>query len=123
MPLLLLHTLRSLRAIRHDGQFRALAFLSAIAILGGTVFYSLVEGLRLLDAFYFSVLTLTTVGYGDFTPKTDAGKLFTAFYVLIGVGMLLSFVTRVATGAADSHAGGRRRDRDEYDDLTHRRAA
>ena len=43
------------------------------------------EDLRLLDSFYFSVVTLATVGYGDFTPQTDAGKLFTAVYVLVGI--------------------------------------
>jgi voltage-gated potassium channel len=122
MPLVV-STLRALRMIRHDRQFRSLAFLSTVAIVSGTVFYSLVEGLRVLDAFYFSVLTLTTVGYGDFTPKTDAGKLFTAFYVLIGVGMLLSFVTRVAAGAVDSHADRRRASDEDDDEITRRRAA
>jgi Ion channel len=43
------------------------------------------------------VITLTTIGYGDFAPETDAGKLFTAVYALVGVGILLAFVTTVAT--------------------------
>jgi voltage-gated potassium channel Kch len=67
-----------------------------IAIVSGTGFYSTVEGLRVVDALYFSVITLTTVGYGDFAPKTDAGKLFTAAYVLVGIGILLAFVTTLA---------------------------
>jgi voltage-gated potassium channel len=74
-----------------------------VAIVTGTVFYWLVEGLRLLDSFYFSVVTLATVGYGDFTPETAAGKVFTAFYVLIGVGITLAFVTRVAGQAVVVH--------------------
>ena len=101
MPLLL-HTLRALRTLWEDRHFRSLAFLSAVAILSGTVFYWLVEGLRPVDSLYFSVCTLTTVGYGDFAPKTDAGKLFTIVYVLIGVGMMLSLVTRVAGQAVQS---------------------
>ena len=42
------------------------------------------------------MITLTTIGYGDFAPET-AGKLFTAVYALVGVGILLAFVTTVAT--------------------------
>ena len=75
----------------------SLGLLAAAAIVSGTGFYALVEGLRLVDAFYFSVVTLTTVGYGDFAPRTDAGKLFTALYTLVGVGILLGFVTTLAT--------------------------
>jgi hypothetical protein len=48
-----------------------------IAIISGTGLYSIVEGLRSVDALYLSVATLTTVGYGDLAPTTDAGKLFT----------------------------------------------
>ena len=96
MPLLVFSALRAIWTLRRDPQFVSLALLAAIAIISGTGFYSLVEGLRVVDAFYFSVVTLTTVGYGDFAPETDAGKLFTAVYVLVGIGILLAFVTTVA---------------------------
>jgi voltage-gated potassium channel len=96
MPLLVFSALRAIWTLRRDPQFVSLALLVAIAIFSGTGFYSFVEGLRVVDAFYFSVVTLTTVGYGDFAPETDAGKLFTAVYVLVGIGILLAFVTTVA---------------------------
>ncbi len=96
MPLLVFSALRAIWTLRRDPQFVSLALLVAVAIISGTGFYSLVEGLRVVDAFYFSVVTLTTVGYGDFAPETDAGKLFTAVYVLVGIGILLAFVTTVA---------------------------
>src|ERR671911_3192134 len=96
MPLLIFGTFRAIWALRRDPQFASLALLAAVAIISGTGFYSLVEGLRVVDALYFSVVTLTTVGYGDFAPQTDVGKLFTAVYVLVGIGILLTFVTTIA---------------------------
>ena len=64
-------------------------------LLGGTVFYALVEDWTILDALYFSVMTLTTVGLGDFAPETDLGKAFTIFYVLAGVAVILAFANSV----------------------------
>jgi len=65
---------------------------SVIIVLSiGTVFYRFVEGFSWIDAYYFSVVTLATVGYGDLAPKTSVGKLFTTFYIFIGVGILATF--------------------------------
>jgi voltage-gated potassium channel Kch len=61
----------------------------------GTIFYHFVEKLKFLDAFYFSTITLTTVGYGDITPQTDIGKIFTVFYVLIGIGLIAGIANYV----------------------------
>ena len=100
MPLLVISALRAIWTLRRDPQFASLALLAAVAIASGTGFYSIVEGFRVVDAFYFSVVTLTTVGYGDLAPQTDAGKLFTAVYALLGIGILLALVTTVATRAS-----------------------
>ena len=59
-------------------------------------FYARVEGWNALDALYFSVITLTTVGYGDFSPHTPAGKIFTMIYVLVGLGLISGFVFLLA---------------------------
>lgn len=60
-------------------------------LLIGTLFYARVEGLKVLDAAYFSTMTLTTIGYGDITPKTDLGKLFTMAYAIVGIGIIGAF--------------------------------
>ncbi|HQZ14266.1 MAG TPA: potassium channel family protein [Acidimicrobiia bacterium] len=80
-------------------RFRLLAFITALVLLVGTVFYSVVEDLRWLDALYFSVTSLLTVGYGDISPKSDLGKFFTIFYLLIGVGILATFANIVLKSA------------------------
>lgn len=79
-----------------DPQFQALLFMVFVMLTVGTVFYRQAEGWSLLDSLYFSVITLTTVGYGDFSPSTGAGKVFTIFYVIVGVGIILGFVNVVA---------------------------
>lgn len=58
----------------------------------GTVFYRIVEGWSWVDSFYFTVVTLTTVGYGDLAPTGAVSKLFTAFLILTGVGAILAFL-------------------------------
>ena len=87
--------IRTLLSFLRDEEYRQL-LLTTLAILGfGTVAYRYLEGWNWIDCLYFSVITLTTVGYGDFSPQTDAGKLFTIFYIFIGIGIILSFVDTV----------------------------
>jgi voltage-gated potassium channel len=93
---LLIRFFRGIIAGLKDPEFRAL-FVWVLGVVGlGTFFYSRVEGWRPLDAFYFTVITLATVGYGDFTPQTDAGKLFTVFYIIVGISLLSGFILLVS---------------------------
>jgi voltage-gated potassium channel Kch len=79
-----------------DPQFRSLFTLVGIVLAFGTIVYHNIEGWGWLDSLYFSVITLTTIGYGDLSPSTDVGKIFTIMYVFMGLGVLVGFVT--ATG-------------------------
>eukprot|EP00913_Durusdinium_trenchii_P033665 g31515.t1 len=49
------------------------------------------------EAFYFAVITFTTVGFGDFAPKTIVGRIFGAFMMILGV---LAFASLVGSLAA-----------------------
>jgi len=78
-----------------DKEYRSL-LLTTLVVLGfGSIVYHHIEGWSWVDSIYFSVITLTTIGYGDFSPQTDAGKLFTIFYIIIGIGIILSFINTV----------------------------
>ncbi len=79
-----------------DRKFIGLLLLVISILLVGMLFYSKVEHWRLLDSLYFSVVTLTTVGYGDLAPQTDLGKSFTIVYLLLGIGVLLALIAVIA---------------------------
>lgn len=80
-----------------DPEFRGLLALVLIMLASGSIFYWRVEGWSLFNSLYFSVITLTTVGYGDFSPHTVLGKAFTMVYILVGIGILLGFVETVSS--------------------------
>ncbi len=88
--------LRTFRKAWQLPDFRALAAITAAILALGTLFYHQVEGWSWLDSVYFCVVTLGTVGYGDFVPKTPPGKIFTIFYILIGIGLLVAFFSQLA---------------------------
>lgn len=82
-----------------DNELKVLAYLVIFILLIGMVFFHNVESWNWLDSIYFSVMTLTTVGYGDLAPVTDAGKIFVMVYIFLGLGMLLGFVRIMANHA------------------------
>ncbi len=73
--------------------YRLLLGALVVTLAAGTLVYHLVEKFSWLNAYYFSVVTLATVGYGDFVPQTDFGKIFTTFYIFAGVGILTTFIS------------------------------
>lgn len=87
---------RSIRRGLVDEQFRQVFMLVATILGLGTLFYWRIEHWSLVNAFYFSVVTLATVGFGDLHPTTSFSKLFTALYVIVGVGILVAFYSRLA---------------------------
>jgi hypothetical protein len=90
-------------------QYR-MASAAALVLLGsGSIFYHFVEHFRWIDAVYFCTITLTTIGYGDLYPKTDAGKLFTIAYVLVGIGIIGYFVNILIKNAISKRAVRRSR--------------
>lgn len=66
-----------------------------VVLLIGVFVYHWLEGWSYLDALYFCVISLATIGYGDLTPTTDIAKVFTIIYVINGIGILLALFDRI----------------------------
>ncbi len=74
-----------------------------LLILIEAVILMMVEGWDFFTAFYTSVVTISTVGYGDYTPKTFIGKLSIIIYILAGVGTLAYTMGNVAGFFIEGH--------------------
>jgi hypothetical protein len=87
-------------------QTRAVVALSAIVffITAGTISFHSLEEWTWIQSFYFTVVSLTTVGYGDLHPTTDATRLFTAIFILLGVTVVVSSISFVGSGYLQKRA-------------------
>jgi voltage-gated potassium channel Kch len=96
-----------------DPSFRGLLLFVVVLIFSGAIFYHRVEGWSYLNAVYFCVVTLATVGYGDYTPKTDIGKVFTIFYIIFGIGSFVVFVNAIITSVQEHRKDAKAKSRTE----------
>ncbi len=92
-------------------QFRAAAILILIVMPIGIAGYMEIEGYSFLDAVWLTIITLTTIGYGDINANTNIGKLFTIGLVLVGLSALTFFLSSSFALLFSSEAVTRRRKR------------
>ena len=71
--------------------------LLGILLLGGSIFYHEVERWSWVNSFYFTSITLTTIGYGDIYPTTDVSKVFTSVFAITGVAVALYSLTIIGS--------------------------
>lgn len=98
--------IRTLLSFFKDPEYRELILITLLLIGFGSTAYHYLEGWSWIDSVYFSVVTLTTVGYGDLTPQTDGGKLFTIVYIILGIGMILGFINALYDHYKDQRFNG-----------------
>lgn len=64
--------------------------------LGGAFGYIAIEGMRFSDALFMTVITLSTVGYGEVQPLSDAGRWYTMALIAFGVGVVFYTIVEFA---------------------------
>ena len=87
---------RAMGAVWRDPETKALPVVAGALVLTATLFYWRFEDWTVIEALYFSVVTLTTVGYGDFSPTHPGTQIFTVIYILTGFGVFVALLTSVA---------------------------
>jgi hypothetical protein len=67
-----------------------------ISFFGGVLGY--IEGWDVADSLYLSVITVTSIGYGDLSPKTQEGRLFATFFIPLGVSLIAKAIADFVVG-------------------------
>ena len=89
--------------------FLAAAIAATLAI--GTVGFTLIDHYPPFDAFYMTLITMTTVGYGEIRPLSHAGRVFNSFLIVFGVTTIFIAIgamtqTIIELELGESSAGG-----------------
>lgn len=73
--------------------FRTVAAFVFILLIVSSTFFHYVEKWNWLDSLYYTVVTMATVGYGDYVPTTDAGKIGAMLLIVTGIGIFGTFAS------------------------------
>src|SRR5580704_9063172 len=75
------------------GRFRKRLILIGVAVIiimaGGTLGFILIDHYPVFDAFYMTLITISTVGYEEVHPLSRAGQIFNSFLIFFGVTIML----------------------------------
>ncbi len=98
---------------------RDAAVLAAMTVLGGGAAYAVVEkgqNLSTWDGVWWAIVTVTTVGYGDTFPRTDAGRAIAIVVMFVGIG----FIAILTAAAAERFLRAQRDERQELEGVERR---
>ena len=70
--------------------------LIALIIISAKI-YQNIEGWTFLDSIYFTIITFTTIGYGDLTPQTSNGKILTIILSFIGIAIVFYIISLIGS--------------------------
>jgi len=110
------------RILRFIAQFpgRACLYLLVTTVVLGGAFFSLVEeGADWIDGMWWAIVTLTTVGYGDFAPDSIAGRWVAMFVMAGGLGSVAILTGLLADEIREARIHGRDETPELDDDIEH----
>ena len=85
-------------------RVRTAIFLVLFSLASGTIGYMLIEGARFFDAYYMSVITLASVGFGEVFPLSTAGRLFTSVLIIFNIGLFTYSISTLTGIVAEGGA-------------------
>jgi len=71
--------------------------LTVLSLVAGMAGFMTIEHFKAADAFYMTVITVSTVGYGELHPLSEAGRMFAAFYILYNLVVVAYLVSVLST--------------------------
>src|ERR1039457_1541550 len=114
------YTWSSISMNRLARRFLFLGLAIAAILLIGTVGFTLIDGYPPFDAFYMTLITMTTVGYSEIHPLSQAGRIFNCFLIVFGVTTIfiaIGAMTQTIIELEFGDAIGKRRNKRMIDNL------
>ena len=85
------------RRFLNTNGFKYVLMLSGASVLAGTFGMMYFEEMTFQDALWWSFVTATTVGYGDLSPATNAGRIIASMLMLVGIGLIGSLTSSITS--------------------------
>lgn len=97
--------LTKIRRFVNTNGFKYVLMLTGVSILAGTFGMIYFEQMTFSDALWWSFVTATTVGYGDLSPSTNAGRIIASLLMLVGIGLIGSLTSSITSFFLNSDEG------------------
>ena len=85
------------RGLLNTNGLKYILLLSLCVILVGSVIMTNIEHMSFSDALWWSLVTVTTVGYGDLAPSTDVGRGVAAVLMILGIALIGALSSSLTT--------------------------
>lgn len=100
--------LTKVRRFLNTNGFKYVLMLSVVSVLAGALGMMHFEHMSFQDALWWAFVTTTTVGYGDLSPTSNAGRIIASLLMLVGIGLIGSLTSSITSFFLNPDAGARK---------------